>query len=49
MATSTGKAARRSGGNRFSCKRNRRHAKHDKKFTNNVMTSEQYHKEKARV
>lgn len=47
MATTTGKKARKRGGNMFACKRSHRHIKHDKKYTDNVMSPEQYRKQKT--
>lgn len=48
MATTTGKKARKRGGNRHACQRSHRHVKHDKKYTDNVMSSEEYQKKKAK-
>jgi len=46
MATLTGKRVRRSGGNRYACKRRRRHTNHEKRFIDNVMSPEEYRKHK---
>ena len=42
MATTTGKKARKRGGNRFACKRAHRHSSVDKAFSNNVMSPAEY-------
>jgi len=46
MATATGKAARRRGGNRHDIRKANRNAKHKKVYTNNALTPEAYRKMK---
>ncbi len=48
MATTTGKKSRKRGGNRFALKRSHRRIKHNKKFSDNVMTPVEYQKEKSK-
>jgi hypothetical protein len=46
MATATGKAARKHGGNRYDVKRSNRNTKHEKRFANNALTPDAYRKMK---